>query len=180
MSKVDDLIATVTGELGHPYVFGAENSGPNGSFDCSGLVQWAFAKLGIKLPRTAHEQQAATSRVSSPAPGDLVFYGTPAHHVGIYIGGGKMIDAPHSGALVRIEGIGHPTNYGRVSGLGAGVASVLSPVVAVAAPVGLSVASWLGGIRTIALQVGGGGLAVALIGFGLYRLAARPGAEVEV
>ena len=82
--------------------------GPGG-FDCSGLVQAAYASAGIQLPRTAQAQYDAGPPVPAGQPlqpGDLVFFGTDtAHvdHVGILIDGDEMIDAPHTGALVRIE-----------------------------------------------------------------------------
>jgi cell wall-associated NlpC family hydrolase len=86
MSKVADLIALATTQLGKPYVYGDE--GPN-TFDCSGLMQYVFGLVGIRLPRTAAQQQKSVTRVASPVPGDLVFYGAPAHHVALYIGGGR-------------------------------------------------------------------------------------------
>lgn len=125
MSKVDDVITAAERELGRPYVYGAE--GPN-TFDCSGLMQFVFSQVGISLPRTAAQQQAATTRVSSPMPGDLVFWGSPAYHVALYIGGGKIIAAPHSGTVVQIQDVwGKPSGYGRVKGLG----TALAPAVGV-------------------------------------------------
>ena len=127
MSKVDDLIAYATTEIGKPYVYGDE--GPD-TFDCSGLMQFVFSKFGVQLPRTAAQQQAATVKVTNPQPGDLVFFNNPATHVGLYIGAGKMISAPHAGATVHITNVGSPTNYGRVTNLGVGstVTAVLDPV----------------------------------------------------
>jgi hypothetical protein len=103
-------------ELGIKYVFGAEKAGV--AFDCSGLVQWAYRSAGFSLPRTAAEQQRATQKISmaQARPGDLVFYGYPAHHVGIYLGNGKFLEAPHTGDVVKIASIGHATSFGRVSG----------------------------------------------------------------
>lgn len=104
-------------QLGVKYVFGGED--PGVEFDCSGLVQYAYGKAGIKMPRTAAQQQAATSRVSyqSAKPGDLVFYGSPAHHVGIYLGNGEFLEAPHPGDKVKIAHFdpGQVT-FGRVKG----------------------------------------------------------------
>jgi len=90
--------------LGLPYVWAA--TGPN-SFDCSGLTMWAYAKVGISLPHYSQAQLDVGQRVSRKdlQPGDLVFFGSPIHHVGIFIGGGQMIEAPHSGANVRIGSI---------------------------------------------------------------------------
>lgn len=93
------------GQLGLPYAWGA--TGPT-SYDCSGLTQSAYAAAGIPLPRTAQEQYHRGPHLPAAAPllpGDLVFYGTPTHihHVGLYIGAGQMIDAPHTGTTIRIE-----------------------------------------------------------------------------
>lgn len=93
-------------QLGTPYRWGGE--GPGG-FDCSGLVQAAYSAAGIQLPRVAQQQYDATTHLPPGAPlkpGDLVFFGTDtAHvtHVGIVVNGDQMIDAPHTGAVVRIE-----------------------------------------------------------------------------
>ena len=90
--------------LGKPYVWGA--TGPS-SFDCSGLTQAAWRSAGVQLPRTTYTQINAGSRVprSQLAPGDLVFFYSGISHVGIYIGGGQMIHAPHPGAPVRVAPI---------------------------------------------------------------------------
>jgi|tagenome__1003787_1003787.scaffolds.fasta_scaffold20983632_6 cell wall-associated NlpC family hydrolase len=85
--------------LGVPYVYGG--SSPSG-FDCSGLVMYVYAQLGISLPHYTVAQWNATQPVSSPAPGDLVFF-NGLGHVGIYIGGGRFVDAPHTGSVVRID-----------------------------------------------------------------------------
>jgi cell wall-associated NlpC family hydrolase len=97
------------GQRGLPYVWGG-NGPQDGGFDCSGLTAAAYAAAGIKLPRTAQTQYNAGPRVPAGQPvlpGDLVFYGTPAniHHVGLYIGAGKMINAPTFGKPVQV------TNY---------------------------------------------------------------------
>ena len=92
--------------LGTRYQWGGND--PKTGFDCSGLVQYSFGQAGVSLPRVADEQAAATWHVSyaNAQPGDLVFFDSPdVGHVGIYLGGGMMLDAPHTGAVVRIEGI---------------------------------------------------------------------------
>ena len=89
-------------KLGSPYVWGA--SGPS-TFDCSGLTSWVWAKAGVSLPHSSRAQYAVGRQVSQSeiAPGDLVFYGSPIHHVGIYVGGGNMISAPHTGDVVKVQ-----------------------------------------------------------------------------
>lgn len=122
MSKIDSIIAYGMQEIGKPYHYGDE--GPN-AFDCSGLMQFIFGKAGITLPRTAAQQQKFATPVSSPKPGDLVFFGSPAHHVGLYLGAGRMLAAPHTGANVRVQNVGTATGYGRISGAGNGTAASL-------------------------------------------------------
>jgi cell wall-associated NlpC family hydrolase len=82
-------------------VWGA--AGPT-TFDCSGLVQWAFAQVGISLPHYSGAQFADGVQIpmSDLEPGDLVFFSDPGEHVAIYIGGGQIIEAPHTGAVVHI------------------------------------------------------------------------------
>jgi cell wall-associated NlpC family hydrolase len=91
--------------LGLPYIWGA--TGPNG-YDCSGLTQAAWQSAGVSLPRTTYSQINAGTRVpeSQLLPGDLVFFYSGVSHVGIYLGNGQMIHAPHPGAPVRIAPIG--------------------------------------------------------------------------
>ena len=93
-------------QLGTPYQWGGDEPG---GFDCSGLAQAAYASAGIQLPRTAQEQYDAGPPVPAGEqlqPGDLVFFGTDPNnvsHVGILINATEMVDAPHTGAAVRIE-----------------------------------------------------------------------------
>ncbi|GAA2296930.1 C40 family peptidase [Streptomyces violaceusniger] len=91
--------------LGKPYVWGA--TGPHG-YDCSGLTQAAWRAAGVALPRTTYTQINAGRRVTRDqlAPGDLVFFYSGISHVGLYIGGGRMIHAPHPGAPVRMASVG--------------------------------------------------------------------------
>ena len=93
--------------LGVPYVYGGAS--PSG-FDCSGLTMYCYAQVGIGLSHGATDQQHASTPVplSALQPGDLVFFGSASysHHVGIYVGGGSMIHAPHTGAVVSYGSIG--------------------------------------------------------------------------
>jgi cell wall-associated NlpC family hydrolase len=94
-------------QVGTPYIWGGET--PGIGFDCSGLVQAAFKVAGISLPRVAQDQFNATTHLAPGdplEPGDLVFFGGgpgDVTHVGIYIGNGNMVDAPNTGADVRVE-----------------------------------------------------------------------------
>jgi cell wall-associated NlpC family hydrolase len=91
-------------QIGKPYVWGG--TGPD-TFDCSGLMQWSWANAGVSMPRVAADQQswATPVPISQVQPGDLVFFGNPAHHVGMYIGNGLMVNAPHTGANVELDTI---------------------------------------------------------------------------
>ncbi|MDN5765530.1 MAG: C40 family peptidase [Humibacillus sp.] len=96
---------------GVPYVYGGTSTS---GFDCSGYTQYVYRRAGISIPRTASAQQNAASRVSSPRPGDLVFFGTPAYHVGIYLGPGRLADAQRPGSVTGNHSIWtSPSGYGR-------------------------------------------------------------------
>ena len=91
-------------QQGKPYVWGA--AGPN-SYDCSGLTMWAYKQVGINLPHYTVSQYHASHKVSHPQAGDLIFFYPPTlHHVGMYIGNGLMVHAPHTGDVVRVSKIG--------------------------------------------------------------------------
>ena len=96
-----DVVSIAMQFIGLPYVWGG--SSPSG-FDCSGLTQFVFGQAGISIPRTASAQQGAGSPVGRGelSPGDLVFFGSPAYHVGIYVGGGSMIHSPYPGSSVEV------------------------------------------------------------------------------
>lgn len=97
-------VATAAAQIGKPYEWGAE--GPD-SFDCSGLTMYAWKSAGVSIPRSSRAQYAGLPHVSKSElrPGDLVFYGNPIHHVGIYEGGGVYINAPETGEHVRRNSI---------------------------------------------------------------------------
>jgi hypothetical protein len=97
------VVAMAKRMLGKPYVWGGESL-KEGGFDCSGLIYWAYKKLGVSLPRTAAEQLAFGKSISFKQlrPGDLVG-ARDGHHIVMYIGHGKVIAAPHTGTNVQIQ-----------------------------------------------------------------------------
>jgi cell wall-associated NlpC family hydrolase len=112
-SRAASAVQLALGKLGAPYRWGG--AGPS-SFDCSGLVSWAYRQAGVELPRTSR----AMSRTGTPVargdlrPGDLVFFYSPVSHVGIYIGDGRMVHASTSGKPVAIASIaGRPFHSAR-------------------------------------------------------------------
>jgi len=101
-----EVIAIAQRYLGVPYVYGAAD--PRIGFDCSGLVMYCYAQLGIQLPHYSGYQQNMGVPVSMNAliPGDLVFIGYPvSHHVALYAGNGTVIEAPHSGDVVKYSSV---------------------------------------------------------------------------
>ncbi len=108
------VVAIAQRYLGVPYVWGGAS--PSG-FDCSGLTMYCYAQVGVGLAHGATLQQQASTPVALGAlrPGDLVFFGSSSfsRHVGIYVGGGQMIHAPHTGAVVRYESIAGAWTGGR-------------------------------------------------------------------
>lgn len=105
-------VAIASRYLGTPYVWGGTT--PSG-FDCSGLVQYAYAKLGVGLPRTTYEQVNSGTAVSRDQlePGDLVFFGSAGapHHVGMYVGDGCYIHAPRTGDVVKVSSLSGRRDY---------------------------------------------------------------------
>ncbi|MCU1346101.1 MAG: hypothetical protein JWL70_2367 [Acidimicrobiia bacterium] len=108
---VPKVIAAARAQIGKPYVFAA--AGPN-SFDCSGLTLFAWATAGVTLPHFAAAQydQLPHVPIGLRQPGDLIFYGDPIHHVGLYIGDDRMIQAVETGTNVRIGSIWRNDTYG--------------------------------------------------------------------
>jgi cell wall-associated NlpC family hydrolase len=108
----DAVVAAAMTQLGVPYVWGGES--PGVGFDCSGLVQWAYAQIGVALPRTTFEQVnvGRTVSLADLHPGDLVFSRSlragevvDLGHVAIYAGGGKVVLAPHTGDVVSLRSL---------------------------------------------------------------------------
>ncbi|WP_280314855.1 bifunctional lytic transglycosylase/C40 family peptidase [Nocardia wallacei] len=104
-------ISFACAQLGQPYVWGGD--GPSeGGWDCSGLTKAAYATAGIDLPRTTYDQIHVGPRIPEDQlqPGDLVFYGTDAdvHHVGLYLGAGKKVEAPTFGVPVQVSDLRYP------------------------------------------------------------------------
>lgn len=134
-----DLVAAATAYLGVPYVWGGESL-DEGGLDCSGLVLRALADLGVTdVPRTAREQMTLGTAVPSldqALPGDLVVLGGGSH-IGIYVGDGRMIDAPKPGRAVVVRDVyAEPTAIRRVlpqAGEAAAPGAVMNSASAVAA-----------------------------------------------
>ncbi|RBM17883.1 bifunctional lytic transglycosylase/C40 family peptidase [Streptomyces sp. PT12] len=108
-------------QLGTPYQWGGDGTAEDdGRFDCSGLTKAAYEEVGIELPRIANDQWNAGPHPSRDEllPGDLVFFAydlddpRSIHHVGLYIGGGYMINAPYTGATIRFDPIDSPDYFG--------------------------------------------------------------------
>lgn len=99
--RAGEVVGWALAQVGQPYLWGGE--GPGG-FDCSGLSKMAWLSVGARLTHQSKIQFSETARlnVSDLEPGDLVFYGDPTHHLGIYIGDGKMVEAARQGIPVRI------------------------------------------------------------------------------
>ena len=98
------VVGYAESQLGKPYVWGGAS--PSTGFDCSGLVMWSFAQIGVSLPHNAAAQYGYGSPVSRSdlQPGDLVFF-DGLGHVGIYVGGNTFIHAPHTGDVVKYSSL---------------------------------------------------------------------------
>ncbi|KIF03884.1 peptidase P60 [Streptomyces sp. RSD-27] len=108
-------------QLGTPYLWGGDGTPEdNGRFDCSGLTKAAYETVGVELPRVANDQYNAGPHPSRAEllPGDLVFFSDDLtnsraiRHVGLYVGGGYMINAPRTGAVIRFDKIDTPDYFG--------------------------------------------------------------------
>ena len=102
MSSAVRAVSVALAQQGTPYIYG---SNAPGGFDCSGLVQWVYKKVGIALPRTAAAQATAGHRISLSQlqPGDLLFFYQPVEHVVIYVGNGKIVEASQPGQPIHVR-----------------------------------------------------------------------------
>ncbi|MBB3085233.1 C40 family peptidase [Geodermatophilus sabuli] len=115
---IQSAIDTAMAQRGKPYVWAA--SGP-GSYDCSGLVQYAFRAAGIGLPHSSRMQSSMGTQVSraEARAGDLVAFYSPVSHIGIYLGNGQMVHAPTSGDVVKVasvDAMGTTPRFNRIAG----------------------------------------------------------------
>nr|WP_203607087.1 bifunctional lytic transglycosylase/C40 family peptidase [Streptomyces sp. SID11385] len=129
-------ISYAQGKLGTPYLWGGTGTAAQrGRFDCSGLTQAAYESVGIDLPRVANDQYNAGPHPGRDEllPGDLVFFSDDLtnsraiRHVGIYVGGGYMIDAPRTGAVIRFDPIDTPDYFGATRVTQAAAAALPEP-----------------------------------------------------
>lgn len=113
-ARAQTAISIALKQLGTPYKYAM--SKPGVGFDCSGLTTHAWGGAGVGLPRNSRAQYYALPRIpkEAAAPGDLIFTGNPIHHVGIYLGGGRMVHAPQTGDVVKIS----PVSWYKVVGVG--------------------------------------------------------------
>ena len=113
-SRAGIAINAAMGQLGVPWVFAMAQ--PGVGFDCSGLTSWAWAQAGVSMPHQSAMQYNSLPHVPIPdaQPGDLIFYYSPISHVGIYLGGGKLVHAPNSGSVVNVATV----NWSKVVGVG--------------------------------------------------------------
>ena len=107
------VLSVAASLLGIPYRYGG--SSPSTGFDCSGYTSYVYKLArGIVLPRSAEAQRRSASKVANPVPGDLVFFGIPATHVGIYAGNGMMYHSPRTGSVSNLSKIySSNVTYGR-------------------------------------------------------------------
>jgi cell wall-associated NlpC family hydrolase len=126
-AQINTVLQSAAHEVGKPYEWGAE--GPN-SYDCSGLVQWAFAHAGVRMPRVSQQQWFAGPHIdyADALPGDLLFWHydptdrTNIDHVAIYAGNGMMLVAPHTGDYVKYVPV-PLTNFAGVVRVDPGIAA---------------------------------------------------------
>ena len=176
LAGASGLVDAARKAIGVSYVWGGSSIPPG--LDCSGLVYWAAQQLGLGWPRlTAAGYQAASTPVAwgAKVPGDLLFWGAPAHHVAIFSGNGKMVEEPHEGASGREIAIWGSPTVGRYGGArkydsgGVLPPGVTAAVNATRAPEAVLTARQWADVRALAAARGGDldGLARALDGLGV-------------
>lgn len=113
-SRGGTAVAAALTQLGVAWVFAAAT--PGVAFDCSGLTMWAWGRAGVSLPHQSRQQYAMMPHVPASAaqPGDLLFFYSPISHVGIYMGGGRMVHSPNAASSVNVRAV----NWGNVVGVG--------------------------------------------------------------
>jgi cell wall-associated NlpC family hydrolase len=108
----ESIVKVALLQIGKPYVWGGDS--PGKGFDCSGLTWWVYRKNGIRIPRVSHQQRLAGRSIAKKdlRHGDLILFKTNPRgkslHVGIYVGKGKFIHSPKSGAFVRVDSVSNP------------------------------------------------------------------------
>jgi len=109
-TRAERAVKIALGVVGTPYRWGGES--PSNGFDCSGLVRWAYGRVGVDLPHNSYAlyNEGRRVRETSMEPGDILFF-EGLGHVGIYLGNGRMVHAPQTGRNVEIVRLGS-TNYG--------------------------------------------------------------------
>jgi cell wall-associated NlpC family hydrolase len=109
-TKGEKAVGFAVRAVGVPYRWGGES--PASGFDCSGLVRWAYARVGVDLPHSSYALYGAGRRIATSQlePGDVLFF-DGLGHVGLYVGDGKMVHAPHTGLDVEVVSLG-ATSYG--------------------------------------------------------------------
>jgi cell wall-associated NlpC family hydrolase len=118
-SPAGHAVALARGYLGDPYRWGG--AAPSTGFDCSGLVQYVYGKVGIELPRVTDQQFAVGQPIARDAlrTGDIVFFRDATgyiHHEGIYVGDGEFLHAPHTGDVIKISSLSEPYYAGQFAG----------------------------------------------------------------
>lgn len=176
MTIQDQLVGFARQQVGKPYKWGA--TGPN-AYDCSGLVYAAYKAAGLPIVRLTAAQWGKVGTAVSEAqaqPGDLVYYDEKGSvdHVGIYVGGGKMIDAPTAGKKVEVVDVGSPTSFRHVDFSKQNVANaLLNPTgdgVDLVKDTATAVkASWEDDALALALKVTAGLAVVALVVVGMKQ-----------
>jgi peptidoglycan DL-endopeptidase CwlO len=147
----DAIVTDAKKYLGIPYVWGGTD--PQKGLDCSGLVQRVYKDFGIDLPRVSRDQAQVGTPVASldeAQPGDLLAFGSPVHHIAIYAGDGKMVEAPRTGLDVRVTDVYEtPTAIRRVIGSDLDTSAATASAASIASSAASSGSSVLGGALSL-------------------------------